>query len=720
MPVPLAEAFDYVWPQPSLPPAAGCRVRVPFGRQEQVGVVLEHPASTSLPAQKLKAIREVLDAKPVLGPELLQTLRWAADYYHHPVGEVLNHALPALLREGRALDEPVEPAWRLTALGEEQAPQRLVRSAPQQARALETLADGAVWPASRLKERGVVAATLQRLAAKQWIEPAAASPDRAAPRTRIDAAVLPELTGDQQQAVAAVEGGVYRTYLLHGVTGSGKTEVYLRLIARELERSRQTLLLVPEIGLTPQLVGRLRARFGNNLAIMHSGLTDRERFVAWRSAYRQEAKLVVGTRSAVFAPLPAAGLIIVDEEHDPSYKQQTGFHYSARDLAVVRAHRLDVPVVLASATPSLESFHNAAQGRYRKLEMPRRIGSAGVPHIRVIDLNRHASRQTLSTPLVSAIERHLAAGSQVLLFLNRRGFAPVLFCANCKTVEECGRCDARLTVHAKAARLRCHHCGFEKPLHWACSACGSERIAVGAGTQRVSDELAALFPAARIARLDRDATSRKGTLAAVLADVESGATQILIGTQMLTKGHDFPRVTLVGVLNADQGLFGTDPRSHERLAQTLVQVAGRAGRGDLPGEVFIQTHYPGHPLLESLLTHDYATFAAVALAERRASAWPPFVHLAAWRAESLERTAALTFLNHVKATAGRDHDVVHILGPAASQMERKDGRYRAQLLFQSANRVALHELLGSTLAAVRSGREARRVRWSVDVDPIEL
>ena len=721
--VPLADAFDYLWPTAGDLPPAGSRVRVPFGRRERIGVVLDHPSTTALSAEKLKSIREALDREPLIGAELMQTLRWAADYYHHPIGEVLNHALPSVLREGRALDEPPELVWQITGLGREQSRERIARSARQQARALAALAERPLT-ASDLKLAAVGAATLARLAAKQWIE-AVAAPEADSPPS-IVSQELPELTSDQRHVIGAIargEDATFRAYLLHGVTGSGKTEVYLRLIARELAAGRQTLLLVPEIGLTPQLVGRLRARFGDELAVLHSGLTERERFLAWRSAHAGRAKLVVGTRSAVFAPLPAAGLIIVDEEHDPSYKQQRGFRYSARDLAVVRAQRLKIPVVLASATPSLESFHNASAGRYTKLEMPRRIGSAGQPQVRVLDLSRLATRQALSTPLVSAIERHLAAGSQVMLFLNRRGFAPALFCAECKSVEECSRCDARMTVHAKAAVLRCHHCGQERPLRWACAACGNERLAVGAGTQRVSDELNALFPGVRVARLDRDATSRKGTLAAVLADVESGATQILIGTQMLTKGHDFPRVTLVGVLNADQGLFGTDPRSHERLAQTIVQVAGRAGRGDLPGEVLIQTHYPQHPLLERLLTADYAAFAALALEERRATEWPPFSYLAAWRAESIERAPAFAFLNHVKTAAVESQGAtgaVKVLGPAPQQMERREGRYRAQLLFQSAQRGPLHELLGKTLLALRGSPDARKVRWSVDVDPLEL
>jgi primosomal protein N' (replication factor Y) len=659
VPVPLADVFDYLAPAGAPLPPPGSRVRVPFGRRERVGVVVDHVQTSALAPAKLKPIREALDAHALLGEELLQSLRWAADYYHHPIGEVLSHALPALLRAGRALGEPD--------------------------------AHGAAAAAER------------------------------APR---EADTPPELTSDQLAVVSAIRAeraAGFRAYLLHGVTGSGKTEVYLRLIADELAAKRQTLLLVPEIGLTPQLVARLRARFGGELALLHSALTERERFDAWRSAFRGEARLVVGTRSAVFAPLPAAGLVIVDEEHDVSYKQQSGFKYSARDLAVVRARALGVPIVLASATPSLESFFNAEQGRYRKLTMPRRIGSAGVPHLKIIDLKQHASRQALSTPLVASIGEHLAAGNQVLLFLNRRGFAPALFCPECKDALQCARCDARLTVHARAGVLRCHHCGAERGLEWVCRTCGGERIAVGAGTQRVDGELAALFPGARIGRLDRDATSRKGALASVLAEVASGRIDVLIGTQMLTKGHDFPRVTLVGVLNADQGLFGTDPRSHERLAQTILQVSGRAGRADRPGEVVIQTHYPQHPLLRCLLAHDYAAFASLALQERREAGWPPYSHLAAWRADAVLRESAYALLNKVRAIASRAKTRdVEILGPAPQPMERKEGRYRAQLLFRSAQRAPLHELVSRTLLALRGAAEARRARLSLDIDPLEL
>jgi primosomal protein N' (replication factor Y) len=724
VPVPLADAFDYLAPPGPLP-AAGCRVRVPFGRGERIGIVIAHPPTTEVPTARLKAIGAVLDAVPAIGTELLSSLRWAAEYYHHPVGAVLSHALPGLLREGRAIDEPPEPAWRLTALGRAQALEQVARSARQQARALAALREGPLT-AGDLAVHDVAAGALERLAAKGWIERAPPL-ERPSGATRLEiAGAQPELTADQRQVLAQIAatqaaGKGFRCYLLHGVTGSGKTEIYLRLIAAELAAGRQSLLLVPEIALTPQLVARLRERFGAELAVLHSGVTERERFDAWRRAYRGAARLVVGTRSAVFAPLPAAGLIIVDEEHDPSYKQQRGFRYSARDLAVVRAQRLNVPVVLGSATPSLETFNNALQGRYEKLSLPRRIGAAGVPAVRVVDLNRHASRHSLSTPLIAAVERHLQAGNQVLLFLNRRGFAPALFCADCKQVEQCRRCDARMTVHAKASVVRCHHCGAERPLEWACRTCGRQRIAVGAGTQRVGDELAALFPAARIARLDRDSTSRKGSLAAVLHDVEAGNVEILVGTQMLTKGHDFPRVTLVGVLNADQGLFGTDPRSHERLAQTLLQVAGRAGRAERPGEVVVQTHYPEHPLLQCLLAGDYSAFASLALVERREAHWPPFAHLAVWHAEATRREAAVAFLDHVRKSAAAQHEArVTVLGPAPLPMERKDGRYRAQLLFRCADRAPLHRLVERTLLDVRSSPAARRARWSLDIDPLEV
>jgi primosomal protein N' (replication factor Y) (superfamily II helicase) len=731
VPVPLAEGFDYTWAGPSPAPAPGCRVRVPFGRSERIGVVLEHPTASELPAAKLKPVIEAIDSAPLIDRELLATIVWAAGYYHHPIGAVVKHALPGLLRKGRPLERPGRRAWRLVATDPTGSLEALRRRAPRQAAAVEALADVAGLEESALRQLGATPEVLRRLEAKGVIERYESDPaqphsgrDPAGTPSGPDSAIatLPVLTPEQREAVAAVmdqEPG-FAAFLLHGVTGSGKTEVFLRLIRAELDAGRQTLLLVPEIGLTPQLVARLRERFGDELAVIHSALTESERAAAWRNAYDRSANLIVGTRSAVFAPLPAAGLIIVDEEHDTSYKQQQGFRYSARDLAVVRARGLGVPVVLASATPSLESLRNALEGRYRLLSMPTRVGAAGAPTYRVIDLNKHATREGLSTPLLAAMDAHLDRGNQVLLFLNRRGFAPALFCSECQKVEECERCDARLTVHARSGVLRCHHCGHERALHWACPSCGRERIAVGAGTQRVTDTLEALYPDRRIARLDRDVTGRIGALDAILEHVASGATEIIVGTQMLTKGHDFPKVTLVGVLNADQGLFGTDFRSDERLAQTIVQVAGRAGRRDRPGEVIVQTHFPDHPLLRALLTRDYLDFAKLALEERRLAGWPPYSYLAVVRGEAARRERVFEFLEKVRRHALAQQLGVEVLGPAPDVMERKSGRYRAQLLLQSTARQRLHALVASSLAAIGSWRETRRLRWSIDVDPVEL
>ncbi len=761
VPVPLSDGFDYLWTAGGAPPPAGARVRVPFGKGERVGIVLEHPAATMLPADKLKPVLKRIDARPVIGDELLATLRWASHYYHHPIGEVLSHALPTLLRKGRSLDGPIERAWQLTPEGGAQPLDRVAGRAPQQARCLSLLSQQPLATETELRRAGLSPDVVRRLTAKGWIEPCTPdagkagseaagasagsrtgssgeppsdsggsaptesagsqppSPDAGShPPTRTTEP-LPDLTADQTRAldaIAATDPG-FKVFLLHGVTASGKTEIFLRLIREQLDAGRQTLLLVPEISLTPQLVERLSRRFGEELAILHSGLTDRDRHDAWRRAYRQQARLIVGTRSAVFAPLPTAGLIIVDEEHDPAYKQERGFRYSARDLAVVRARRLGVPVLLASATPSLESYRNALERRYRLLTMPKRIGAAGVPSVRTIDLNMHASRHGLSTPLVTRIDRHLERGDQVLLFLNRRGFAPVLFCAECTVTEECGRCDARMTVHAGSGRLRCHHCGREAMLHWTCPTCGNERVAVGAGTQRVSDALKALYPDRRIARLDRDVSRTRGALATVLGEVERGETDIIVGTQMLTKGHDFPRVTLVGIVNADQGLLGTDFRSEERLAQTIVQVAGRAGRRDRPGEVVIQTHYPRHALLAALVDQDYAAFAKLALAERRLADWPPYSHVAVWRAEAHDRDTVYRYLRRIGATAREHAEDVRVLGPAAAPMERLAGRYRAQLILQSGKRPPLHRLVGIVAGASRAWPEARRVRWAIDIDP---
>jgi primosomal protein N' (replication factor Y) len=532
----------------------------------------------------------------------------------------------------------------------------------------------------------------------------------------------PALSDEQAAAVAAIDvaHGRFAPFLLYGITGSGKTEVYLHSVERVLRRGRRALVLVPEIGLTPQLVSRFRGRFSAPLAVLHSGLSDGERLAAWRQCVSGEARIVLGTRSAVFAPVADLGLVIVDEEHDASFKQhESGFRYSARDLSILRAQRAGVPIVLGSATPALETLQNVVSGRFTRLSLPRRAGQALPPRAAVVDLREHAVRQGLSTPAVEAIQRHLADDGQVLVFINRRGYSPTLACTACGWIAPCRDCDARMTVHLAASRLRCHHCGADAPLPEHCPQCGYEVRHVGQGTERVEETLAGLFPDMPIARLDRDVVRKRGDLEEVVGRIASGEARILVGTQMVTKGHDFPNVTLVVVLNADQGLFSTDFRAAERVAQTIIQVAGRAGRGVKPGEVMIQTEYPGHPLLRSLLDEGYDGFARAALEERQAAGWPPFSQLAALRASAVELTTATDFLRAAR-TLVRPSREVKVLGPAPAAMAKRAGRYHAQVLFEARERGPLHRTLSDLLPRVEGIKSPRDLRWSLDIDPLDL
>ena len=527
---------------------------------------------------------------------------------------------------------------------------------------------------------------------------------------------------EQRAALADMrtENG-FRVTVLDGVTGSGKTEVYLHRMQDVLAAGKQVLILVPEIGLTAQFVRRLRRRLGIEPLLLHSSLTDNERLNAWRMARDGSAPLLLGTRSAIFTPLAAPGLIVVDEEHDGSYKQQEGLRYSARDLAVARAKQQDVPVVLGSATPSLETVQRCRLGAYRHLVLSERAGFAAPPLIRLVDLARYPADNGLSDPLLRAMEKHLREGGQTLIFLNRRGFAPTLICSSCGKIAECNRCDARMTVHAGDDSLACHHCGASRPLDTRCGDCGSPCRPLGQGTERIESVLNAKFGDDAVTRIDSDSTRLKGTMDAALARAMSGDARILVGTQMLSKGHHFPNLTLVGVINADQGLFSTDFRGGERLAQSLIQVAGRAGRERRQGEVIVQTAFATHPFWHRLLTGGYADVAEFSLAEREAAAWPPFSRLALIRASAVQRQHTHQFLEAARKRAEKlGADNVRLLGPVSAPMERRAGRYRAQLLLQSGSRQALHELLNRLVAALETLPAARRVRWSVDVDPIEL
>jgi len=722
--VPLSREFDYLPPKDTPAPAPGCRVEVPFGSRRQVGVVLRLAGESTLAPGKLRRASAALDAEPILAADDLRLIQFTADYYHHPVGEVVAASLPALLRQGKPLHPQVEMI-AVTAAGEAFDTAVIAGRAPKQAELLEHLQDagGNGVDASLLTEllphwrRAVKGLLLKGLASRfearaEDFDETLASPAEAGPTLNADQAAALD-------TLRATDG--FGVFLIEGVTGSGKTEVYLQRMQDVIASGKQVLVLAPEIGLTPQLVTRLRSRLGIVPAVLHSGLTDNERLAAWRAARSGAARLIVGTRSAIFTPLRSPGLIIVDEEHDHSFKQQEGLRYSARDLAIVRAKQLNIPVVLGSATPTLEVLQHCHAGNYTHLHLPQRAGGAAPPTIRLIDTTRNPATEGLTEPLAAAIGRHLEAGGQALIFLNRRGFAPTLICSSCGHVAECERCDSRMTVHAGSRQLRCHHCGATRPLPSTCSECGEPVRPLGEGTERLEEALRARFAAHRIMRVDSDSTQHKGAMVAALDSATQGDADILVGTQMLSKGHHFPKLTLVGIVNADQGLFGTDFRSAERMAQSVVQVAGRAGREDRAGEVLIQTAFPEHRFWSTLIDGGYARVAAEALAEREQTRWPPFTRLALLRAAAHRRDDALDLLDTARRLLAADAgEHLRVLGPVDAPMARKAGRYRAQLLLQSSDRSRLHDALARLRPALEQSPAARKARWSIDVDPIEL
>jgi primosomal protein N' (replication factor Y) (superfamily II helicase) len=734
---PLMDAFDYL--PPAMPPhgdeadlalVPGQRVLVPFGRGRRVGILLELAETSDQDPTRLKPIERLLDSRPVLGPTDLTLLRWAADYYRAPIGEALFSALPARLRLAKPLLADSVAGVSATSAGRALDLIEL-RRAPRQAELLALLreAPGGLTLADLSARLGPCAAAARSLRARGLLEPCRISSDVVVPgAASAEIAPGPELNADQVEALRRVVDGLgrFRPFLLEGVTGSGKTEVYIRAIEAAAARGLQTLLIVPEIGLTPQLRERLTSRLPDRPAVLHSALGAGERERAWHRAASGQGTVVLGTRSAVFVPMPRIGLILVDEEHDPSLKQQEGFRYSARDLAVRRAQLVDCPVVLGSATPALETLSNAQAGRYGWLRLPQRAGSACTPRISLLDIRNQPLQAGLSGVLREEMRTEIAAGNQVLLFLNRRGFAPVLTCHTCGWVGGCPHCDARLTLHLGQRRLWCHHCGWFQSLPSQCPDCkGTDLRMLGRGTERLDEELRPLFPGISIARVDRDTTRRRGELTRLLGEVQRGEIQILLGTQMLAKGHDFPGVTLVGILDLDQSLYASDFRAPERTAQLIVQVTGRAGRAERPGRVVLQTRHPDHPLLQSLLREGYVGFAAAALEERRAAELPPFSHLALLRAEAPAAETPLAFLEQCRQMAqaiAREmaEPQVQTLGPVPAPMERRGGRYRAQLLVQAAQRPVLQRFLARWSQALRALSRSKGLRWSLDVDPQDM
>jgi len=734
LPLPPLRLFDYAAPPGHVPAAhdIGRRVRVPFGPRELVGVVVGVGPAAPAPEGRLRPVQGLLDEAPLLHGELLDSLHWLSRYTHAPPGEVLATALPAALRRGEPLPDTHAWAWRLTEAGltalpglrAGSRPRRLAELLREAARGEDTLADAIdEWRSAA-----------RALAGRGHAERVAVPASQLAPDPRPG----PTPNDEQRAAIDALQAASgFAPMLLDGVTGSGKTEVYLHAIADCLARGRQALVLVPEIGLTPQLLGRFRARLGVPVHATHSGLNDAERARTWAAAWRGEARVIVGTRSAVFTPLPDAGLIVIDEEHDGSYKQQDGIRYHARDFALVRGKALGVPVLLGSATPSLESLHNAGAGRYGYLRLSRRAGDAQPPAVRVVDVRKRALDAGLSTQMLDAIRAALDGGGQVLVFRNRRGYAPVLLCHDCGWSAQCPRCGSAdqgrpMTVHAHGRRLQCHHCGHRRPSPPACPDCASLGLQPqGAGTERIEEVLAAKFSDVPVLRIDRGSTQRRDALERLLGEL-GDRPGILIGTQILAKGHDLPDLSLVCVVGVDEGLFSADFRAHEKLAQLLIQVAGRAGRARRAGEVLLQTHHPDHPLLAVLIAGGYPAFAGDEMAQREAAGFPPYAHLALLRAESKHAEPPLAFLQAARrllepappTRGGREPGTqatpLSLSGPMPAPMPKRAGMHRAQLLLVAPSRRGLHAALHAAVPAIHALPEARKVRWSLDVDPVDL
>ncbi|MCW9030148.1 MAG: primosomal protein N' [Gammaproteobacteria bacterium] len=729
IPTPLRRYFDYLAPAniQAKTPQPGVRVKVPFGRQTLVGILLDVVHETDVPGNKLKPVIEVLDELPVFDSELLQLLRWCSAYYHHPIGEVMQNALPVKLRQGANTHIKGIRRWQITPEGETVEPQSLKRAAKQIALLGDLKQASSGLLDSQLSEQHVGwHPVMKRLQEKGWVK---SVEENALPiATPINSA--PVLNPDQQHAINRIieQRDHFHAFVLEGVTGSGKTEVYLQVIEDIIKQGKQALVLVPEIGLTPQLFDRFLKRLDGRIAIMHSGLNDEERLQAWLNTQAGSADVIIGTRSAVFSPLLRPGIIIIDEEHDLSFKQQDGFRYSARDLAVKRARDLNIPIVLGSATPSLETLYNALQHRYETLLLPERAGEAKPPVIHLLDVRSQKMEHGISAQLLHKMKEHLERDSQVLLFLNRRGFAPVLMCHECGWHALCPRCDAHMTLHQSNSQLRCHHCGTEQYQPKVCPKCHSEDLLqMGFGTERIEQALNELFPHYHVIRIDRDSTRRKGSMQKLLTEINNGKRQILIGTQMLAKGHHFPNVTLVAMLNADHGLYSSDFRASERMGQLILQVAGRAGREEKEGEVLIQTHHPDHPLFTPLLKHDYPGFAESLIEERQQTELPPFTHLALLRAEAVDQKSPMVFLEQARllleqvgqVNSANQNDVM-LMGPFPALMERRAGRYRAQLLIQANSRKQLQALFASGISQIEKEQTAKKVRWSIDIDPQDL
>ncbi len=725
VPVPLYRMFDYRVPQEQKMPEIGARVWVPFGRRNLIGIVVETGVHTDVAATKLKYLDEVVDQQALLPDDVMQLADWITRYYVSSPGMAYELILPVRLRQGVDERPAGETIWQITEQGREVDPDSLSR-APVQKAIMVFLQQHETMN----KSHGGDFSASWRTILKNFIAKGWALTNEQLDLSEYAAEVSehsPELKLTQQQQ--AIVSGIrtqsdFKVNLIHGITGSGKTEVYLSVVEAVLEQGRQILLLVPEIGLTPQFVARVKRRLAAKVAVIHSGLTDQQRHKAWWSAKSGEVDIILGTRASVFTPFKDLGLIVVDEEHDASFKQQDGVRYHARDIAIIRARQLAIPVILGSATPSLESSANAESEKYRFWSLTERATGATLPKVHIVDIRSERLNDGLSPVLQQQLALRLEKKQQSILFLNRRGFAPTLYCPECAWVAECQRCNAHLTHHQASsahsqAGVQCHHCGYQAPLIDICPECHkSSLVPVGLGTQRIEHCVQQLFPEARVMRLDRDATSKKGALAEHLAKIQNNDVDIILGTQMLSKGHDFPNVTLVGVLNADQGIYSADFRGPELMFQQIVQVAGRAGRHQA-GEVYIQTSFPEHPIFEQLITQDFAAFARTTLEERQMLLYPPYAYIALLRAESVQAQQGLQFLRWCREQVPQQ-EFLQVSDAVPAPMEKRAGRFRAQLLFKSTSRKELHGVLQQLVHVIANSKEQRNVRWSLDIDPIDM
>ncbi|MCW5601273.1 primosomal protein N' [Nitrosomonas sp.] len=719
--VPIDTLFDYIAPDAVLQDV-GFRVRVPFGKRFMIGVIMAVSHDTQISSDKLKQAETIL-RDIALPPVLIDLFEFCSRYYHYPIGMVVMNGLPSRMRNVQPLartSHKLSP-FQLTDLGRTIAPSSLSARYKVKQRLLAWLNEvGTINQIEARKISSRAPKILQEMQIQGWLKPVSGTCE--SPH-EISAFCTVPLTTEQTIAISAIQTEInqFNTWLLHGVTGSGKTEVYLQVTALLLARGKQVLILVPEINLTPQLESIFRSRFPSTCLIsLHSKLTPSERMEGWLQSQRGEASIVLGTRLAIFTPLPKLGLIIVDEEHDQSFKQQDGLRYSARDVAIFRAKQANIPIILGSATPSLESFHNAITGRFRLLRMhTRAVKNAALPPIHYIDTRTHPLTEGLSEPLLTALDNCLNLQRQSIVFINRRGYAPVLLCKSCTWLASCPRCASRLVVHLKQRALCCHYCGHNEALPLACPQCGDQDLMpFGHGTQRIETALERFFPNARILRVDRDTIRRKGDWQTILDTIHDRKVDILVGTQLLAKGHNFPYLSLVGVLNADASLYSTDFRAEERLFAQLMQVAGRAGRTEMAGEVFIQTEFPDHPLYGALRQHDYDMYARLLLKEREITLFPPFSYQALLNAEAQEMTTALAFLNEANALA-ESMNSIEIFDPVPAQMTRLKGLERAHLLVQSPSRKRLQFFLSEWYIKLCQIPN-RKVRWALDVDPLEF